>query len=118
VTIIITKEEILMALDQVKEPDDIMFNLLNSHNIPINSKGYYYITWLIKKASRQETYVLKYKDYELCAAAFNSTATSVERALRYAFGQSDLENKRSLVALYFLTREYVSQKEGMDNESN
>lgn len=93
-----------------KEPNDTLFEILIKYDIPVTSKGFYYITWMVEKASKQDSYILNYTDYEKCAEEFNSTAARVERSIRYALSHSNLNNSKNLATIYFLTREYIKQK--------
>ena len=93
-----------------KEPNDVLFDLLTEYEIPITSQGFYYIAWMVEKASNQDCYMLHYADYDKCAKAFDSTPSRVERAIRYAFLHSNIQNSKNLTTIYMLTREYVKRK--------
>lgn len=74
-----------------------MSNILKSYQFNYALKGTYYLEYLIKHRNIDINIM---RLYEECAKHFNTTATQVERACRYAIAEAFSNNEELFRSLY------------------
>ena len=81
--------------------------LLMNYNILPGHLGYDYIKWALKTEKNNISMISLTKLYRDIAIEFNSTASRVERAMRYAFSRSKLKDYTNTVGLAILQLAYT-----------
>lgn len=95
------------CFNQNEKPIDKIDILLMEHNIMPGKLGFHYIKWILLNETKTISRALLYELYKKISIEFNCTPSSVERAIRYSFEHSTLnENKSNKTSLSMLQLKY------------